>query len=77
MLLRYFGETDHRNCGQCDVCLSGRATDELPANLLDELKEQIITLTEEHPLHTGRYSRPPSHQPRYIDPNHTVPRRRR
>ncbi len=50
MLLRYFGETDHRNCGQCDVCLSGRATDELPVNLLDELKEQIITLTEEHPL---------------------------
>ncbi|MEG0890061.1 MAG: RecQ family zinc-binding domain-containing protein, partial [Bacteroides sp.] len=50
MLLRYFGETDHRNCGQCDVCLSGRATAELPDDLIDEVKEQISALTGEQPL---------------------------
>ena len=42
-LLRYFGETDSHDCGQCDVCLSERKT----ANGADALAEacrQILAL---------------------------------
>ena len=51
MLLRYFGEKNKHNCGQCDVCISRRATD---ANLSDdsfeELKRQITALLAQEPL---------------------------
>ena len=50
MLLRYFGEKNLHNCGQCDICLSHRATDEPSADTVEELKEQLFALLEEQPL---------------------------
>lgn len=50
MLLRYFGEKNHHNCGQCDICLSHRASDDLSTEAFEEIKQQIIALVKEHPL---------------------------
>lgn len=50
MLLRYFGEKNHHNCGQCDVCRSQELSPELPSNKFEELKEQLLQLLKEGPL---------------------------
>ena len=51
MLLRYFGEKNKHNCGQCDVCISRRATDAgLSDDSFEELKRQITELLAQQPL---------------------------
>jgi ATP-dependent DNA helicase RecQ len=42
MLLRYFGEQNEHNCGQCDICLNHRTDQNLPEDSFDALKQQII-----------------------------------
>ena len=49
-LLRYFGETDSQDCGQCDVCLSHK--DKTNAgNGLAKAKESILLLLSDHQPH--------------------------
>lgn len=50
MLLRYFGEKNEHNCGQCDICLSHRASSPPSEETFNNLKERILNLLKERPL---------------------------
>ena len=50
MLLRYFGEKNQHNCGQCDVCLSHNTKDGLSESTYEILKEQIMFLLNQEVL---------------------------
>lgn len=64
MLLKYFGETDTKHCGQCDVCLSldqSQLTDgefeEISTKLVDQIAEaeyEVSALTKELRSVSGR-----------------------
>jgi len=47
LLLSYFGETDAKDCGQCDVCRSSREAAVIPTPSRDEVCRQILALLDE------------------------------
>ncbi len=42
ILLRYFGEKNEHDCGQCDTCLERKRSVHLPASTFEEIKEHLL-----------------------------------
>lgn len=49
MLLRYFGEKNEHNCGQCDICLQQHQSG-LKSGEFESISQQLQTLLKENPL---------------------------
>lgn len=49
MLLRYFGEKNEHNCGQCDICLQQHQSG-LKSGEFEAISQQLQTLLKENPL---------------------------
>ena len=61
-LLRYFGETRSKDCGQCDVCLSDHR--DIPAATVDDARRRLIAfLADGQPHHVSELSRFPLPRP--------------
>ncbi len=54
MLLRYFGEKNEHDCGQCDVCLSQHNTNTLPEASFENIKKNILELLAHKALTPAR-----------------------
>ena len=50
MLLRYFGEKNEHECGQCDICLEKKRKASLAATDFEAIKEQVLALISNKPL---------------------------
>ena len=49
-LLRYFGEENAHDCGQCDVCLSNNSTS-ASEQAKDEAQQRILDMLADHKKH--------------------------
>lgn len=56
MLLRYFGEKNDHNCGQCDVCLDRGEANRLTETSFEDLKRDILGHLARHPLNPAEIS---------------------